>query len=682
MTTTATRRAGTTVPVAVRWAPLALAALAGAALIAALVLGGGGYQPSPEGLPDPGPLVGWGLPIVKLVVDAAGILTVGFAVAATFLDPQGRKGSLSKVGRADVVRTAVAAAVWCVSSLLLLVLTLADILGITLSEAMNPSIVMTYAPELPQTQAYALVALLAGVIAVGGWLTTTVDVAAAWVLLALVGMAAPVLSGHAAGLGDHALATSAGVAHVVAVSVWVGGLLALTVHAWRRDAGLAAATRAFSTVALVCVAVLAASGAANAYVRLASPSELLTTGYGLLVLAKVAVLAALVLLAARIRARLLPGLDGAEARRTFAKVALLEAGLMAVAVGISVGLSRTPPPRQTIELQSLGETLLGYPYPAAPTWQRVVFGFQLDALFLVGSLVLAALYVMGVMRLRARGDRWPWGRTVSWLLGIGCLIWATNAGIATYSPAAFSMHMLQHMWLSMMAPILLVLGAPTTLALRAIKPAPAGRRGPREWIVWSLHTPVARFVTHPVYVLIVFTVGLYGLYYTSIFASAMSTHAGHLLMNVHFVLAGYLFYWVVIGVDPTPRQVPYWGRLLLVLLSLVIHSFFALPMMMATAPFAADWYGVVRPPWMTDPVADTQLGGGIAWAFGEIPSLVVLVALSVQWARSDEREARRNDRKADRDGDVELVAYNARLAALAARDAADAAEEASRDARR
>jgi cytochrome c oxidase assembly factor CtaG len=105
--------------------------------------------------------------------------------------------------------------------------------------------------------------------------------------------------------------------------------------------------------------------------------------------------------------------------------------------------------------------------------------------------------------------------------------------------------------------------------------------------------------------------------------------------------------------------------------SLVIHSFFAVPMMMTEVPMVPEWYAVVRPAWLTDLMADTHNAGAIAWGFGEIPTLVVAIVLGFQWARSDEREARRMDRRADLDGDAELNAYNARLARMNAADASD-----------
>ena len=250
------------------------------------------------------------------------------------------------------------------------------------------------------------------------------------------------------------------------------------------------------------------------------------------------------------------------------------------------------------------------------------------------------------------------------------MIWCTNAGIASYAQVSFGLHMLQHMTVTMLGPILLVLGAPATLALRALKPATGNQRGAREWVTWFLHSWIAGILTNPFYVFIVYVIGLYGLYMTPIFGWLMGSHIGHIIMQVHFIAAGYLFYWVLIGIDPRPRPLPYWGRMLLLLIALGVHGFFAVILMMGSAPLAADWYSVVRPTWVTDPLQDSLFGGQIAWGLSEIPSLLVMIVIGVQWSRSDDREAKRIDRQADRDGNAELNAYNDRLAKLAERDQA------------
>jgi cytochrome c oxidase assembly factor CtaG/uncharacterized membrane protein len=509
------------------------------------------------------------------------------------------------------------------------------------------------------------------VVCVGSAMTATTGSAAAWLVVAIGAAALPALAGHSAGLGDHALALSAGVAHVVAAVVWTGGLMALAVHAARRDLPMDRPVRRFSTIALVSVLLLAASGAANAYTRLDTADQLFTTGYGQLVLAKVLLIVALGVLGWIIRSRIIGTLGSSSRWGAFARVAGVELLIMAIAFGLGVALASSPPPRVEPLLPTYGESLLGFPYPDAPTFASVAFGFRLDALFFTASLIAAGLYIAGVVRLHRRGDAWPWLRTASWLIGIGVLLWCTNAGIAVYSQVSVGLHMLQHMTLTMMAPIFLVLGAPATLALRALRPAIGNERGPREWLVWFLHSWITRLLTNPFYVFFVYVIGLYGLYFTPAFGWLMGSHVGHVLMQVHFIVSGYLFYWILIGIDPRPKPLPYWARLVLLLLALSVHGFFAVALMMGTEPLAVEWYGIVQPPWITDPLRDTLNGGQVAWGLSEIPSLIVLIVIAVQWARSDDREATRRDRQADRDDDAELRAYNDRLAALSQRDQRD-----------
>jgi putative copper resistance protein D len=352
----------------------------------------------------------------------------------------------------------------------------------------------------------------------------------------------------------------------------------------------------------------------------------------------------------------------------FARVAGLELAVMFAALGLGVALASSPIPRTEVLLPSLGESLLGFPYPPSPTFASVVGGFHLDPLFFTASIIAGVLYLAGVIRLHRRGDKWPVLRTVSWIVGLLIVIWCTSFGIALYAQVTVGLHMLQHMTMTMMGPIFLVLGAPATLALRALKPALGNERGPREWLVWLLHSWVTGILTNPFFVFFVFALGLYGLYMTPLFGFLMGSHVGHVVMQLHFLFAGYLFYWVLIGIDPRPRPLPYWGRLLLLLIAMAVHAFFSVIMMMGTTPMAVEWYGIVRPSWVTDPLLDTLQGGQVAWAISEIPSLIVLLVIAVQWSRSDEREAARTDRQADRDHDAELNAYNEQLAALAARD--------------
>jgi len=241
--------------------------------------------------------------------------------------------------------------------------------------------------------------------------------------------------------------------------------------------------------------------------------------------------------------------------------------------------------------------------------------------------------------------------------------------LGRYMPAMFSMHMAVHMLLSMLVPILLVLGGPVGLALRALPAAGRGEPpGAREWLLAALHSRLSKFLTNPVVATALFVAGFYGLYLGGLFDVAVGSHIGHVAMNVHFLLSGYLFYWVVIGVDPTPRPIPPIAKVGVVFASLPLHAFFGVVLMSTQKVLGGGFYRQLHLSWHTDLLGDQRLGGGIAWAAGEIPLVLVMIALLVQWSRSDQRTATRLDRAADRDEDSELVAYNAMLAELARRD--------------
>ncbi|MFD0478171.1 cytochrome c oxidase assembly protein [Nonomuraea thailandensis] len=283
------------------------------------------------------------------------------------------------------------------------------------------------------------------------------------------------------------------------------------------------------------------------------------------------------------------------------------------------------------------------------------------------AAVLAGLYGAGLVRLRRRGDRWSWGRTASWYIGVALLVFCTQSGLARYAKVMFDVHMIEHMTLSMVVPIFLVLGGPVTLALRALKPAARrGDRGPREWITTILHSRFTKVVTHPVVATAIFVASTYALYFTPLFESAMNEHLGHIWMTLHFLISGCLFFWVIIGVDPGPNRLPYVGRLLMLFVTMPFHAFFGIALMMMGSVIASGWYEQLGRTW-GDTLLQTQRdGGAIAWGFGEIPTLIVLLAIAVQWYKDDDRQARRADRRADRTGggDPELDSYNAYLSRL------------------
>ncbi|WP_066952800.1 cytochrome c oxidase assembly protein [Streptomyces lushanensis] len=289
-----------------------------------------------------------------------------------------------------------------------------------------------------------------------------------------------------------------------------------------------------------------------------------------------------------------------------------------------------------------------------------------DLFFLVGCLLALALYGGGVLRLRRRGDAWPVGRTVAFVLGVLTVALVMCTGLNDYGMVMFSVHMVQHMVISMVSPILLLLGAPVTLALRALPVAGRGRKGPRELLLVVLHSRYVRIVTHPAFTIPLFIASLYGLYFTPLFDFLMGSRTGHVAMMVHFLAVGLIFFWPIMGIDPGPHRPGHLMRMLELFAGMPFHAFFGIALMMASEPMVAAY----RDPPVSlgiDVLSDQNAAGGIAWAFSEIPSVLVLVALVYQWYRSEQREAKRSDRAADRDGDKELAEYNAYLASLRAR---------------
>ncbi|MFI0482154.1 cytochrome c oxidase assembly protein [Actinomadura sp. 9N215] len=666
------------------WRAAAIAAVAcGAVLVGGLVLGGSVTEKVIPGLGDAGALTRWGLPASRAAMDLLSALTVGALIAAAALLPieGGRSaegvrgpGRLSKDAVGYVHAASWLAAGWAAAAAATLVFTVADVLGQPVEQVVTGSELSSYVGSLPQGTALMIVVLLAVVVALLARTTTTP--AAAFGLLALAGIAllpAP-LTGHSASAANHTVATTGVALHVAAVAPWVGGLAVVGVHALLRRDRLPVMADRFSRMALWCYVTVGASGLVNVIARLPDPVELVETNYGRLALGKIALFCALGWFGWWHRNRTLPAVAAGKPW-SFARLASVEAVVMAATMGLAAALARTAPPAPT-EPESAVKAQLGYDMPPEITPARLATLWQLDLFFVVLVVVLGGLYLAAVVRLRRRGDAWPLGRTVSWFIGLATMVAVTQTGVAKYAPILFSVHMAQHMVLNMLTPIFLVLGAPVTLALRALKPARVrGDRGPREWLTAMLHSRYVAVIAHPAVATVIFVVSTFALYFTSLFESAMRNHLGHMAMSAHFLLAGGLFFWVLLGVDPAPKKLPYPGRLLLLFVTMPFHAFFGIALMNLSQALARGWYATVDPQWGTTILKDQHTGGAIAWGFGEVPTFLVLIVLAFQWYLHDQRQARRLDRKADRAAapggrpeDDDLAAYNARLAKLAERD--------------
>lgn len=638
-----------------------LATVVGVGLVALT----GGLTYAVVGLTDPGDVTRYGIMIVRVGADLASAVAIGSLLLAAFLVPPQKSGTLSVDGYAAVRMAGFAAWAWFIFAIASALFTAADGAGRPIHEVLQPEVLLNYVGAIEQPKAWLLTAAMALGIAIGCRLILSWGWAVVLFFLSIGGMLPIAATGHSASGGSHDMATNSLFYHFLGAALWVGGLIALLAHARRRGAHLTLATTRYSTIALVCWIALAASGLVNALVRVA-PDELLTTDYGLLVLGKAVALFVLGVFGYQHRKTSIRALERGAGGGQFVRLAAVEVLIMFVTIGLATALSRTPPPQEIIAQPSTVELRIGYDLHGAPTAWRLLTDWRFDLLYGTVAIVLAVLYLAGVRRLHRRGDSWPAGRTAAWLSGCATLLIATSSGIGRYAPAMFSVHMGQHMLLSMLVPILLVLGGATTLALRVLPPAGAkAPPGPREWLLAFLHSPVARVFAHPIVTLVLFVGSFYALYFSGLFDVALKEHWAHLAMNAHFLLTGYAFFWPVIGVDPAPHRLQPIGRLGLLLASMPFHAFFGVTLMNMQTVIGEETYRSFDLPWVGDLLTDQYLGGGLAWASGEIPVLVVLVALMMQWARSDEREARRSDRREELSGDQELAEYNAMLKRMA-----------------
>ena len=631
-----------------------VAIIASIALIVGLVLGGGQWHAPSGNLPDAGRIVSWTQQFLLLANTLFGIRILGVLVTIGFLEPQS-KDTVSPEGRAQLIKVSRLCIIWSGVSFLLAIVTLAVVLGLSISDTFSPGTLSNYLWALPPSRSFLYTSLLAVSASIVALITASLNSVALQIALVIGAIVAPLLNSHSASVGDHSLGIASSVIHGVSMSLWTGAFWSVLKYVRNGDAKI---IQRYSALATWSVAALVVSGIAATYSRLDSVSDLWTSGFGQLVVLKVFVFGIASYFAIKARRAIAQS-------QSAAKFGAFEITFLSIAIGLGVALHSTPLSRLAATLPSAAEETLGFAFPPAPTFRTVVFGWHPEWLILTGALVAAALYTLGVSRVRRNNIAWSPLRTISFMSGIGLIIWATCAGIAKYSMVSFASHMVAHMTLSMLAPILIVLGMPVTLALRAL-PAQHDdtHRNPRSWILSLLQSRYSSFVSHPLFVLAVFTFGLYGMYFTPLFGTLMASHVGHLFMEVHFLLSGTLFAFVVIGLDPSPRNVPHLVRLMLVLVAISLHAFFAIALMQSATPIGNEWYSIVRPPWIENPLDDTYAGGGVAWAIGEIPSLLLMVIVAVQWARSEERVATRSDRQADRDGDQELNAYNERLARM------------------
>ncbi|MFC7549526.1 cytochrome c oxidase assembly protein [Plantactinospora sp. GCM10030261] len=591
------------------------------------------------GVGDAGWPVRLATPLVRLLTTVSATVCVGSLVFATFLTRPQPSGVVAPAGYAALRTAARAAAVWATAALVMVPLDAADKAGVTLDRAVEPGGLVVLVDAIEAPKAWLTTAGCAAVVAVGCWRTLRWSAGAGLTLLAVLALVPPLVVGHAASEEGHDIATAALLIHVPAAAVWIGTLVAvsrarhdgLTDDVWRRYRRLAAR----------CAVVVGASGLVEAAV-LAADATAVTTGYGTLLVVKVVafIILGLVLvsLAGRIAGRYGVGV------RARARMVAGELVLGLVAYGLSVALTRVPAPKLLVGQATGHETLIGYNLTVPPTPLNLLTEWRPEVLYTSLAAVLAVAYLALVRRVRAAGRVWPRGRTVAWCGGCLVLLVATSSGLGRYAPGMFSLQTVSHMVLGMLVPVLLVLAAPFTLAAAALPPASTDRLpGAGDWVEWLRACSVARVLTHPFVGTIIFSGAPFLVYFTSLFEISIRYHWAHVAVHGVFLVIGFGFAWLVVGVDQLPRVAPGLSRLGALMTAMPLCVAFGAAILgsadiLGNGFASGNLYTALDLPWVRDLAADQRLGGYLALAIGEACMLLMLVILVVRWGGMERRQ--------------------------------------------
>ena len=642
---------------------------AGVPALAVVLLGSSGYDALARSYP--GIFTSLLSAILRVVAEGASWLTVGALVCALFLRavPGQSRRLLDhdfevRVGRASAL-------VWAGSAFLLIPVDAADANGQTIETLLLPG---------------ALPYLVQGSYLPGAWIVAFILASASYFLLALgsrwttflpallasmLAVLAPVVVGQVLVGPGHDFGSDAAIIGVPVSAALFGASTVLTLRLCSGRAIRPGTLDRFVRMAWFAWPLVLGSEMVLAAFKLVGPdpwqtatATLILTRLGLLV--GLACLFAFTVIGER-RRRI--------SRHQLTLLSCVGTTLSLTYLLVGVVMTRIPPPQYFVPT-TIAEVFFGFTIDEAPTLTVLATSWRPNILFAVIAVSAVILYLAALRRVRSRGHAWPLGRTVSWVLGWVVVVVATSSGLGKYSGIDFGVHMTVHMALNMLAPLLLVMGGVVTLFLRATTPAGThGAAGPHEWLAAVLKWRVLRVLYNPLLIFVLFIGSYYGLYFTGLFEEAMRFHWGHQAMNLHFLIVGYLYYSLIIGVDRPPRPLPHLGRLGFVLAAMPFHAFFGVILMTSTTLIAEDFYRQVGAPW-ADLSASQYVGGGVAWAGGELPLLIVIIALGIQWARQDQREAVRKDRHFDSGLDDDFEEYNAMLRRLANRRAtADSRED-------
>ncbi|HEX6140818.1 MAG TPA: cytochrome c oxidase assembly protein [Candidatus Limnocylindria bacterium] len=313
---------------------------------------------------------------------------------------------------------------------------------------------------------------------------------------------------------------------------------------------------------------------------------------------------------------------------------------------------RLPSPVPALARATLGAGLLLIGLPARllahgdaappPDLPGVLLRWSLDPLPLIGVAAAVAAYLWAERRVRRRhpGNPPPRWRTISFLAGVGAIVLALNSPIEAYEGVLFSVHMVQHMLLELVAAPLILLGAPATLALRAASPSV------RSDLLRVLHSRAVSLISFPLLAWVLFAAVNWGWHFSSLYNDALENDLLHYLQHATFLGAALLFWWPIVGADPSRWRLPHPIRLFYLFLAMPQNSFLGVALMSASSVLYPHYSGNARS-WGPSPIADQSIGGILMWVFGDVVFLVAMGAVVAAWTRHEDRQTARLDARLD-----------------------------------
>lgn len=607
------------------------------ALLTALVIGGGANAAL---IADPGPLVRFGLPISRLVVDLSAAAAIGGLALATV----GLSRSGPEWNRAIDVAAA-ASGIWTVSSAVTTFFTFLSVAGskISIDEQFGQSMgVFLTGTDLGL--AWLVTVLVAAAVTVLCFAVRSRGMVALTAGVSMIGLIPLAQQGHAAGTASHDAAVTALGLHLVGAALWVGGLTMLVLlRGVLPGDRLAVVTARYSSIALGCFVLVAVSGVASAQIRVGALSNLFTP-YGTLMLVKIGAIVAIGVLGAVQRRRAIRSLAEAPARhRPFWTLIVVELAVMGVASGFAAALGRTATPVDQIALSkttdpSPAELLTDDLLPHAPGAWGWLTQWNIDLFWLMTAVLLAATYVAGVARLRRAGAHWPVRRSVAAALAIVSLVVATSGSLHQYDRFLVSANVGAHVLLGLVVPALVWAAAPVVLIRAAVHPRDDDSTGVREWTGVLVDNAAVRYLVQPFPAFLLAAAVWWAYFATDAVRWSVSDSTGRTVIDVGFLLVGLLAVPTLFTPVAAGRTHPTRGAAVVRIVGAVVVAAGAVSLGIAMrGPLGllqASWFGAMGRTWGPDPVVDQARGGLVLVVAGVLLLAAVVVVVLVQLRRA------------------------------------------------